>query len=86
MKKRIEKIVMFLLLWCAGIFTLSIFQGWMEEQETWIEIYELDIRAKRALQKRNIYYDRARESLEPIPELLPDKKGPLTIEDITLFS
>jgi hypothetical protein len=83
MKKKIEKIIMILLLSIAGILTFII---WKEEQDFWLRKYEWEIKDKRLLYKDILYYDRARESLEPFPELLPDRRGPLTLEDITLFS
>jgi hypothetical protein len=83
MKRRIEKIFLFLLLSIAGVLTFII---WKEEQDILVRKYEWEIRDKRLLYKKILYYDRARESIEPFPEFVPDKKGPLTLEDITLFS
>ena len=86
MKKRIEGIVLFLLLSFVGFLAFASWEDWKIRQELRIKSLELDIKYMRLLQEENLYYDRARESIEPFPERLPDDRKPWSLYNISLYS
>ena len=86
MKRRIAEVVLFLLLSFVGIIIFSCWEHLKLKNENIIRSIEMDIERKILLYERKLYYERARKSLHPYPALPLDKRGPLTITELYLFS
>ena len=86
MKRRIEGVVLFLLLSFVGIIIFSCWEEWKLKNDNILRSIEMDIEHKILLFERKLYYERARKSLYPFPALPLDKRSPLTITDLYLFS